>query len=469
MFLSVETKATPMHVGGLITLDTTNTPDFSFEKLRELFMRRMARVPKFTWTLVQAPLGLGRPLWRASDFDIDRHLQRLTVASPGGPHEIAEAIDTVMAEPLDRDAPLWRMWYLDGLPLGTAAIYANYHHCVMDGTSGASLGSLVLDLEPNPPSEAASPLVSPGGRNLSSLEQLARNGLELFTMPIKIGRFASGVARRVADLIPAVLKEGVPTPVWQRGPRASYNHVVGERRAMAFVSIPLDAAKDVRAKLGVTVNDVIVAVCTTALASYERSRGVPASTQPLAVAVPISLRAEGDVELTNHVSSLLASAPVNGDAVERVRDLARDIRRSKQISRSFTQPLPSVGELLPPAVLAAVTRMIWPLFSVMPVVMNTIVSTVKGAPIPLYVAGARVTGTYSTSVVLGNVGVNFTTLTSEDHIDIGITVDPDLVPDAWLIADAVPAALDELLGAAGLELSKAEPDHRPTAMTAAHE
>jgi hypothetical protein len=91
-----------------------------------------------------------------------------------------------------------------------------------------------------------------------------------------------------------------------------------------------------------------------------------------------------------------------------------------------------------------------PLFPWMPVVMNTIVSTVSGAPMPLYVAGARVTGTYPTSVLVANMGMNFTAVSLEDHVDIGITVDPKLVPDPWLVADAIPEALEALMDAAGL-------------------
>jgi hypothetical protein len=32
-----------------------------------------------------------------------------------------------------------------------------------------------------------------------------------------------------------------------------------------------------------------------------------------------------------------------------------------------------------------------------------------------------------------------------DRIDFGFTVDPELVPDPWYLAGAIPPALDELL------------------------
>ena len=48
------------------------------------------------------------------------------------------------------------------------------------------------------------------------------------------------------------------------------------------------------------------------------------------------------------------------------------------------------------------------------------------------------------------MGINFTAISSEDQVDVGVTVDPDLVPDAWLVADAIPTALEALMHAAGL-------------------
>jgi hypothetical protein len=48
------------------------------------------------------------------------------------------------------------------------------------------------------------------------------------------------------------------------------------------------------------------------------------------------------------------------------------------------------------------------------------------------------------------MGTNFTVLSNMDRLDFGLHVDPDLVPDPWAIADAVPRALAELFEASGL-------------------
>ena len=452
--LSVETSATPMQVGGLITLDASNAPDFGFERVRDLYAQRIAHVQKFTWKLKEVPLRLDRPMWmdRGGDLDIDQHLERIVVPPPGGPREVGVVVGELFSRPLDRRLPLWKMWYLDGLAKGTAALFSLHHHCLMDGTAGASTMSIMFDLEPNPGAEPPLPPAGLSGQDSSDVELVLRSGLSLAAAPVKLPRFVGAYARRVADLAPAVLKHGVPAGMWSRAPRTSFNRTVGTRRGLSFVSVSLADLKSVHERLAVTVNDVIVAICTAALAHYLHQIGEAVPDRPFAVAVPVSMRAPDDRELTNLLSFMRISAATDiSDPVERTRAVARETEKGKRLAQTFrARRLPSIGELLPPVAFGATMRAIAPLFPLMPVMMNTIISTVRGAPCPLYVAGARVTGVYPTSVVMVNMGINFTAISNEDQVDIGITVDPDLVAEPWLVADAIPTALEELMHAAGL-------------------
>ena len=455
LFLSLETPRMPMQVGGLVTLDTTRAPDFGFDRVRELYARRITRVPKLTWRLKEVPLRLDRPLWMdGGALDIDQHLQRVAVPAPGGPREVAEVVGRLFSQPLDRGLPLWRMWYLDGVADGTAALFSAHHHCLMDGTAGANLSAIMFDLKPNPnpEPELPHPPAGPGGRDPSDLEQLLRSGLSLLATPVKLPGFVGAYAKRVARMVPDVIKHGVPSAMLSPAPRTSFNHVVGARRVLAFASLSLADLKAVRKRLDVTVNDVIVAVCTDALERYLRRIGEGVPERPLTVAVPVSTRAPGDDELTNRVSVFPISVATDmAGPVEHLHAISRETERGKQLAEAFVASrLPSFGELMSPVLWGAAVRAVTPLFPWMPVVMNTMVSSVRGAPCPLYVAGARVTGIYPTSIVLANMGINFTAISSDSQVDIGITVDPDLVPDPWLVAEALAEALEDLMRAAGL-------------------
>ena len=140
------------------------------------------------------------------------------------------------------------------------------------------------------------------------------------------------------------------------------------------------------------------------------------------------------------------------DPVTRVQVISEGTERGKQLSARFAASrLPSVAEIAPPFALGALARAFAPLIPQVPVIANTMVSTVRGAPFPLYLAGAHITGMYPTNMLMGNMGLDFTTISSDTQIDIGITVDPELVPDPWLVADTLRDALESLMRAAGVE------------------
>ncbi|PZS36029.1 MAG: hypothetical protein DLM58_02580 [Pseudonocardiales bacterium] len=81
---------------------------------------------------------------------------------------------------------------------------------------------------------------------------------------------------------------------------------------------------------------------------------------------------------------------------------------------------------------------------------NLFVSNVAGPQVPLYAAGARVTGTYPVSVVsdIGG-GINITVMSYDGKLDFGIIVCRDMVPDVWDIARHLRDALSELSATTG--------------------
>jgi hypothetical protein len=71
--------------------------------------------------------------------------------------------------------------------------------------------------------------------------------------------------------------------------------------------------------------------------------------------------------------------------------------------------------------------------------MNVAGSNVPGPP-TLYIAGARVERIYPMSLLLPKSGLNVTVFSYCGQVDFGFTVDPDLVPDPWSLADGIPTA-----------------------------
>ena len=51
---------------------------------------------------------------------------------------------------LDRERPLWELWFVEGLEGGNVAIIQKTHHALIDGVSGVDVATLLLDMDPNP-------------------------------------------------------------------------------------------------------------------------------------------------------------------------------------------------------------------------------------------------------------------------------------------------------------------------------
>ena len=156
-FLYLETQAQLMHVCGVIVLDPSTIPDgYDFDEFQRGIDRRIRDVPDFTRKLRRVPMGIDHPVWiRDTQFDIERHVHRLAVPSPGGYAELTQLCSHLAGLPLDRSRPLWEMWviegYVDDDGNERVAVFSKMHHATVDGVSGANLISHLCSLEPDAP------------------------------------------------------------------------------------------------------------------------------------------------------------------------------------------------------------------------------------------------------------------------------------------------------------------------------
>src|SRR4051794_26184266 len=153
-FLYLETPTTHMHVQAVMLLDPSTVPGgFSFAKIKAHLASRLPSLPEFRRRLERVPFDLHRPVWFDDpDFDLDYHLHHIAVPPPGSAGQFADIVGDIAGRPLDRTRPLWDLWVIEGVEHGTAiAVVARMHHATIDGVSGSSLITSILDLEPTPP------------------------------------------------------------------------------------------------------------------------------------------------------------------------------------------------------------------------------------------------------------------------------------------------------------------------------
>src|SRR5690606_34968373 len=117
---------------------------YTFARMRDDIGHRVATLPAFTRKIRKVPLGLDHPVWvRDEHFEIERHVHRLALPSPGGYDELVELASHLAGQPLDRSRPLWEMWVIEGYVdedgVERVVVFTKMHHATVDGVSGANL------------------------------------------------------------------------------------------------------------------------------------------------------------------------------------------------------------------------------------------------------------------------------------------------------------------------------------------
>ena len=198
----------------------------------------------------------------------------------------------------------------------------------------------------------------------------------------------------------------------------------------------------------VTVNDVMLALNGTAIRNYLlRSNQLP--DKSLVSIIAVSKRAEGDEEMGNKVTMVpCVWASDEPDPVERLKKIHRNANVSKKVTANYdADMLGGMGEAIPPGLTNFFMQKLAPRMASVMTPGNVVVSNVRGTPVPLYVAGAKIETMYPLSILMPSQGLNITVVSYMGKIDVGFIADPNLVDDVWALAEEVPGALAELLEA----------------------
>jgi WS/DGAT/MGAT family acyltransferase len=449
-FLYFETSQMHMHVSIVAIVDPKDAPGgFSFDKVQDLIASRLHLLPPFRRRPVPVPFDLHHPLWvEDPDFDIIHHVRRITCPAPGGRKELAAICGRITSTPLARSRPLWEVWVIEGLKHGRVAVLTKVHHCAVDGASGAELMVHLFSIDRDTP--AAGPPVHvpvetiPGDRELvkQAVVERARTSLEW----VRLARRTVGAVRNVARLRRAPDADVGATPL--TAPRTRFNGAITAHRSVAFTRVPLAEVKGVRKALGVTVNDVVLAICGGALRRYLDDKG-ELPREPLVAVCPISVRETGSPRPSNNkVSGMFTSLGTDvADPIERLRRIQRVTRGAKIEHNAIgADMLQNWAEFAAPTTLALAARM--KLADRHRPIHNLVISNVPGPPFPLYLAGAELIAAYPMGPVFEGAGLNVTVLSYQGSVDFGFNAASSSVPDLWTLADSVQAAFEELKQAA---------------------
>lgn len=452
--LAAETPEWHMHAGALLLLEPGEEQARDVAaNVRAVLKARRELLGPFRYRLVEAPLGIGRPVWDdSSDVDLGLQVRRVGVPAPGGMHEVAALVGDLFSAKLSRSGPLWEIWVLEGLESGHVGLLVKVHHALMDGLRAARLLEVLFDIVPDAPlvRPEAEPVVSEDPP--SRLHMLAASGLFLATSPVRALRFGTELVTAVARLAGVFAsRDGHTAALPFRAPRTSLNRPLTPRRSFAFASVPLADMYAVKQAFGVTMNDVALALSADVLRRYLVERdGLPA--RPLVAQIPVGVHRDGESEGGNFVAATGASLCTDiADPVERLAAIHASMQSAKAMQAALSDDIViDALDVVPPAVISAGLGLYrgLELDAIHPPIFNAIISNVPGPPIPLYSGGARLTAIYALGPLLLGCGLNITMVSYQDRIDFGVATCPDVVEEPWELAEGIPRALAVLKKAA---------------------
>ena len=464
MFLWTETPETMMHVASLMPF--TPPADAGPTYLRDVLDEAREHPVTSPWNLkLTHPFLLRHPrqAWVEDEhFDIDYHVRRSALASPGDERELGILVSRLHSHQLDFTRPPWEVHVIEGLEGGRFALYTKMHHALVDGFTavkmlgrslsedpGSEEGKFFFHLDPpkrpKPPKQSASLVRAVSG----TATGVAKGALGA------VGS-AAGLAKAVATLELSRGQEHENLKGGWSAPNTILNQRTSRTRRFATQQFDTSRFQAIAKASGGTLNDVVMAVCGGGLRAYLDELGA-LPEKPLVAFVPVNIREAGDEGGGNKVAVLMASMGTH--VADPVRRLEAVIDSTGQAKKQFTglKQLPALaysGYLLAPSVgqtLAAILGVKNPL----PTTFNLVLSNVPGPKKTLYLRGSRLEAVYPVSIPAHGMALNITLETYAGTMNFGFIGDREAVPRLQRLAVHTGEALAALERGLGLPSSTA--------------
>jgi diacylglycerol O-acyltransferase / wax synthase len=428
----------PQDIGALAILDGTRLLDATgrvpIERIRDQIGRRLHLLPRFRQVLYMPPKGSGWPLWvDAPSFDLTDHVGVFPLVPSADEAQLLAACEELFERRLDRSRPLWRLWFLPGLPEGRIGLFMKLHHAIADGIAGVAAFGAFLDLSadaPTPTAPSWTPGPIPSARDL--FDDNLRRRLHGLDRAVSTLANPLDLARQVRRGWPAVREAFAE----QRAPRTSLNRPIGSHRRLAVIRSDLDLVKEIAHAHGGTVNDVLLAAVAGGLRELLRSRGEHVEGVVLRAFVPVSLHTEQAGHARGNLDgAMVVPLPIGeADPVRTLRLIAAETAERKKRSRPPGSTL-FRGPLVQRAFLRHMARQRF---------MNAYVANVPGPPVPLYFEGARLLEMFPAVPIMGNMTLGIGALSYAEQFTITAVADRETCPDVAVFVEGAHGSLDAL-------------------------
>ena len=476
MFLSLDTGRTTGHVAGIAYFDKPAEKRDELAFLRERVAERLTRLPVLRWRLKSVPLEMDGRYWVDGPVDIKEQVIGIRLPKPGTDAQLHEAIDRIMAQLLERDRPMWRIYVIEGLEDGRYAYVIKMTHGLADG----SVLWMLFDQLSDNPSEVLPEVPMSAEPRGGKAEMLARGLVGLAKKPVKgiklqaeTAAWAAGKVRQeglrfVPDSVVRMLPGELSKPVAalaNKGraegdakagslvpslapPKSPFNGTVTGNVSFSYHDFAIADLRKVGKLVGGTINDAVLAVTAGALRAYMADHGGIVE-RPLITSTPISWRTGKEKErFANQVFMLFQPLATHiADPLERLKFA----RETASAAKANWDGIPShltrrASEWMPVIALGPSMKVMSYLpGTYAPKMFNVSVSNVKGPAVKPVFGGVEI-GQY---VIFGflppGCGLLLGGQSLGDRIIFSATACTDIVTDYRDLPRYLKESLDELL------------------------
>lgn len=445
-------------MGSLFLLD--DAPDF------ERFSNAMLDASHTLTRLrerVEEGFGLAPPRWVIDeDFDISDHVRHVQLPKPGSLDQLLELTAQVFQDPFDTSRPLWEFVAVSGAAGRKSknsvrgAIIMKLHHSVSDGIGALRLAEMYLDFERHPPvvERAADddageilPVVqddSAGGLAADvefvvkkQLTQSRRIAAEVALWGADSGR-AKDVVGKAGDAVKAATGQLNAKPIETGSPEWRTR---SRQRHLEVFDVGLDDLKAAAKRLGGSVNDAFVAGSVLGAQRYHEAVGVQVPQFNLSFVMSTrSDDAAGGNAFTPVPFSVHGDYASVQDLFVATRDaIAERIDEVLGASPDALNLMVGFASLLPSSILSKAGR-------ARASTQDWATSNLRGAPIPIYTAGAEITHMYPIGPVAGTA-FNLTAMSYCGTLHFGCFLDPKAVDQPALLRTSMVQAYADICAA----------------------
>jgi len=419
IFLSLEKRQQPMHVGGLFLFQIPENAPASFIQnlVADIRNSKSIPIPPFNNKLN----GL---FWdEDEEFDLDHHFRHIALPQPGRILELLTYISQEHSSLIDRAKPLWTCHIIEGIEGNRFAMYFKIHHAMVDGIAGMRLVEKSLSQDPN-----AKSIVPPWCVEGPRAKRLKEPNVSRFKKIMNgvMGQLES-TPRVMYELSQTVMKDMGRNPDYVssfQAPSSILNQRVSSSRRFAAQSFEFDRLRHISKSLGVTINDIVLAICSGALREYLLSQDA-LPKKPLIAMVPASVR-DDDSSMSNRITMILANLGTHKeDPLERLAIVRRSVQNAKEkFKRMNSNQILNYSAFVYSAAGLNIASGLLPKRQA----FNLVISNVPGPREPLYWNGARLDALYPASIILDGQALNITMTSYLDKLEVGLTACRNALP-----------------------------------------